>query len=99
MPSQNESALNEFLHRIEGIAEIVGISDCRDIATDTTQCLCKSRTAEPELVETEINVIECRLAMIDKYGRNHFTHIAHFAAGRHDHGSGRNDFLTVGVLL
>ena len=99
MPSQDKSALDEFLHRIKGIAEIIGVRDCRDVAADTAQRLRKGRTAEPELVETEINVIECSLAMIDEYGRNHLAHVAHFAAGRHDHRAGRNDFLPVGILL
>ena len=45
MASHDPSAIDQLLHSIEGIGEIVGIDDCRHIVAHTVEGLCKGRAA------------------------------------------------------
>ena len=51
------------------------------------------------LVKTEVDMIEACILIINKYWRNHLTHIAHLTTTGHNDGSWRDNLVAVRILL
>ena len=97
--SHKETLFNQLLNSIEGIAEIFGVLNCRNIATYAIQTLCECRTTEAEFIEREVDVIECRLFAVYYHGAYYLTHIAHFTTCTDDYSTRRNNLFIVRILL
>ena len=50
-------------------------------------------------VETEVDMIEGGVGVVDQYGRNNFLHVRHLTAGTHDDGARTDNLLAVRILL
>ena len=56
--SHHPSFLDKFLYRHEGIGKIFGILHRRHITAHLAQTLCKGGTAQPLLVEREVDMVQ-----------------------------------------
>ena len=99
MSGHDPSALDELLHGVEGIGEVLGVLHRGHVVAHIAQALCEGRAAEPLLVEAEVNMVERRALVVDDDGRHHLLHVAHLSTGADDDRSRRYDLLAVGVLL
>ena len=90
------STLNHLLHHHEGITEVFGILHCRHVVAHLVEALSKGRTAEMQFVKGEVDMIETGVFVVHQY---RLAHIAHLAAGAHNHRTRRDNLLAVGILL
>ena len=72
MTSHDPSFLDEFLDGIEAIGKIFSVLHCRHIVANLSQTLCKCRTAQPLLVEREVNMIDAGVLVVHQYRAHHF---------------------------
>ena len=96
---EQHTLVNQLLYGREAINEIFRILNRRNIASHLAKTLCKCATAELHLVEREVDIVYCRVGIIDKYRRNHLANIAHLATSTHDNGSWRDNLVTTRILL
>ena len=99
MSGKNQSLVDQFLHGKESIAEVFGILHAGNFVTYLAQGLSKGGTAEFQVVETEVYMINGSLFIVNQYRRYHFLHVGNFTTGRNNHSSRRNHFLAVRILL
>ena len=81
MTCHYKALINKFLHSIECLGEIFGVGNCRNIVTHAVEGLRKCRTAQTQVVEAEVDMIECTLGFVQHYRRNHLAYIRNLAAG------------------
>ena len=93
------STLDERLDGIEAVGEILRIPHCGHVAADFAEALGQRAAAQPLLVETEINMIEACVLVVDKHRAHHFPHVADLAACADDDRSRRDNLAAIGVLL
>ena len=91
--------LDEFLNGIKAVGEVLGILHGRHVVAYLSKALCESRTAQPLLVEREVDMIEAAVLVVHHHGADHFLDVRHLAAGTDDDGTRRDDLLAIGILL
>ena len=96
---QDEALVHQLLNGQEGVAEVFGVLHGRHVVAHLAQRLGEGRTAQLQVVEAEVDVVERRLVVVHQHGRNHLLHVAHLAAGRYDDRTRSDDLATVGVFL
>ena len=93
------SLANHLLDGVEATGEIFCVMYGGDVVAHLAQGLCQGRTTEAQVVETEVDVVDGGVLVVDQHGRHHLADVAHLAAAGDDDGARGDDFLTVGILL
>ena len=91
--------VHKLLHSIESLGKIFRILHSRHIVTNAVQCLRESRTSKAQHIETEVDVVERTLRLVNHYRRNHLAYIGNLATGRYDYCTRADYLCTVGIFL
>ena len=97
--SEEKTLADTFLNGIECVAEIFGVGASGDIRAHFSLTLGECTASETQLIEREVDMVECGFRLIGQHGADDLADIADFAAGSDNDGSWSNDFCAIGVLL
>ena len=75
MTSHYPTTVDEFLYSVEAVNEVLWVLDGRNIAAHLAQTLSESRTTETLLVETEVDMVEARVLVVNENWANHLLDI------------------------
>ena len=99
MACQYPSSFNQFLNGIEAIGKIFWVGNSWHVVAHIAKALCEGTTAQTLIIEREVDVIERRVFVVNKYRRHHFAHIRDLGATANDNRSRGDNLLAVGILL
>ena len=73
--SHYPTTVDEFLYSVEAVNEVLWVLHGRNIAAHLAQTLSESRTTETLLVETEVDMVEARVLVVNENWTNHLLDI------------------------
>ena len=99
MACEDPAAVDELLHGLKALAEVLRVLDRRHVVAHLVEALGKGAAAQLLLAEGEVDMIESGVFVVDEDGGDHLADVAHLATTCHDDRARRDDLLAIGILL